>query len=526
MTEFLPTVPQQRDFSNPLLELREKKVAKWIESLPLHEPADAIELLLQTLTPLNLEPVNDKTRVRLMELYRRPINTIHEDPSLLEKRIADLPPAQQVEIREKLADLLWQLATGYKAVIRSGEEQGRSPSKDALLHLALHRAMEVLGTVLLNAYRQYSAVPPHAYRELHQLYEFAVRHRVADNRAPLDRKNKTHTTIATLYKQALLMAAADPFRLPHGEADQLHRLLIKFAECCTLSRPPWTHASGKFLISEHEDRSPASCVKQKRRETPENSWVLDTNPLKTAMQTHVESGTESERSVKELELLRRILPDLKAPPKRRTPRTRSAKELRVAVGLAATHHFLSNAGAAQLQQARENAAYGIEVYDAESESQVSYLLEPWKVVNESPKGYLLARRHALDESLQVGEALGLFPLHAAAHQTGAEMGVIRWIKHSAENWTHLGVEVLPGRPDAVHCEPTNPDEFPFEEPRALFLNRVDKLPVPPTLVARGGLYRKECAINLKRENHVGQARIGSLIMETSHLVRVTLKPCK
>lgn len=524
MSQFLPTVPTPRDFSNPLLELREKKVAEWCDSLPLHEAPEAIDQVLQALAPLNLEPLAEKVRVRLLALYQPPIQRLHDDWTLLQRKTRDLQPAQQLEVKERLAELLWQLATGYKIVVRNMKEQGLSATKEPQLQLSLYRAIETLCMVLINAYRNYAAIPPHAYRELNQLYEFAVQQGVADALAPIDKKHMTEQSPESLYKRALLLAAADPFRLPQGEVDQLQRLLAQFADRCTLQRPPWRHTRGRFLVSAEEDRSPTPCSKLKRAGVSEASWVLDTNPLQEAAQKYIDASGESERSSKELTLLRRILPDLKEPPKRRSARTSSEKELRVSVGLTATHHFLSSAGAARLQQTATNAAYGIEVHDAESESHVSYLLEPWKVVNESPKGYMLARRHALDESLQVGEALGLFPMHSPEARRAAEIGVIRWIKRSAENWTHIGVEVLPGRPDAIQCEPIDPGEYPFEEPRALFLNRISNTTVPPTLLGRSGLYRKECSVTLKREGHRGQARIGSLIMETSHLVRITLKP--
>lgn len=524
MTEFLPTAPQQRDFSNPLLELREKKVAAWVESLPLHEAPDAIELLLQVLTPLNLEPVGDKVRLRLLERYYHPTLALHRNRALFDRQLRDLPPDQQNELREHLTELLWQLAVGYKIVVRNGAAQKRSPARDPLLHLSLHRAVEVLGLALVEAYRQYAAVPPHAYRELHQLYDFAARHDVDAVPAPLGKRQATEITLRALYKRSLLLAAADPFRLPSGAVDHLNQLLTPFADSCSLSHPPWTNARGKFLIDREKDRPPVPCAKQQSVEANEDARVLDTMPLHRAVQKHLNSVRETEKVTEEMNLLRRILPDLKAPPKRRSPRNRSVKELRVAVGLTATHYFLSSAGTARVQQTVENAAYGIEVYDAESESQVSYLLEPWRVANESPKGYLLARRHALDESLQVGEVLGLFSLRAARPQSSAEIGIIRWIKHGAEHWTHLGVEVLPGRPNAVHCLPADPTESPFEEPRALFLNRVPNLSIPPTLLGRGGLYRKDCDVMLKRENHQGRARLGSLIMETDQLVRVALKP--
>ncbi|GAB4354237.1 MAG: hypothetical protein Kow006_19830 [Gammaproteobacteria bacterium] len=526
MDPFLPSTPEQRDFSNPLLELREKRVAEWCDELPLHDATGSVRALLERLTPLNLEPLGDKARMRLLELYQRPVQIFHDDWSLLQRQLKDLQPAQQLEIKEQLGELLWQLASGYKIVVRHGAGEKTAATKEPHLHLALYRAIESLGMVLLHAYRHYAAIPPHAYRELNQLYEYAVQQGVAQTRAPLGRKEATDYTPEFLYKLSLLLAAADPFRLPKGGVDELRRLLVPFVDHCTLHRPPWIHAKGRFLVSSDEDRSPIPCSKLKRAAAAEAAWILDTNPLLAAAQHQINAGGTGERSEKALQLLRRILPDLKEPPKRKALRRSSEKRLRVSVGLDATHYFLSPAGAERLRQTDENPVHGIEVHDAETASQIAYLLEPWKVINESPRGYQLARRHALDEALQVGECLGLFPARSDDPRRGAEVGIVRWIKRLAEQWTHIGVEVLPGRPDAVLCEPADPTASPFDEPRALFINRVTDATLPPTLLGRRGIYRKECPVTLKRGTNRGEAKIGSLILETHHLERVTLKPVR
>ncbi len=525
MSEFLPTTPSQRDFSNPLLKLRQREVQAWLDALPLHEPVSAVPQLLEPLTALNLEPLSDKDRLRLLELYRQAVTGLSRAWDQTQQQLAQLPTVQRVALEAQSTELLWQLACGYKIVLRSGHDAHRSPTKDPALLLANYRVMEVLGLILLDAYRRYAAVPPHTFRELSQCYRFAETHTVHRRSAPLDRKSETPFTLEGLFTQAMLMAAADPFRLPAGHADRLYKLLEYYAQHCRLTRPPWPNATGRFVIDPDDDRPPLPCAKVDAAAQSTQAWVLDTNPLRAAVQTQINDADDPVRALAELEVLRRLLPDLCTPPKRRAPRRTSDKELRVATGLAAAHHFLGADGAEEVYGTVQHSVYGIEVYDADPASQTAYLLEPWKVLNESPKGYLLTRRHALDENLRVGEALGLFAAKPADKRT-PEIGVVRWIKRGDEGWVQIGVEVIPGKPSAVECTPQDPEEAPFEEPRALYLQRVPNLPVPPTLLGRRSLYRKDCPITLAIGKQRGKASIGSLVLETDCLARITLKPAK
>lgn len=525
MSDFLPTTPEQRDFNNPLLDLRPRKVRAWIDELPLHDPGEALPQLLDVIIPLNQEPLPDKDRVRLLEAYLTPVTTLIDTWESLQHQFGNLPAEQREALEAQFAELLWQLASGYKIVVRNGHGAGRTPARDGLLLLASYRVLELQGTILLDAYRRYAAVPPQLFRELGQCFHFVQQHGAHERNAQIDRKHSTPHTPELLFKHAMLLAAADPFRLPAGHAVRLFQQLARLAHLCQLTPPPWEDSAARFVIDPRDDRPPLPCAKVNADELPTGVWVLDVNPLRAAVQQQINDANDPARALGELEVLRRLLPDLRTPPKRRAERRKSDKELRVATGLAAAHYFLSEDGEEQVNGSAQTSAYGIEVYETDPASQTPYLLEPWKVLNESPKGYLLTRRHALDENLRVGEALGLFP-PKATDTAPPEIGVVRWIKRGEEHWVQIGVEIVPGRPAAVDCTPLEPDAAPFEEPRALYLQRIPNRPIPPTLLGRRSLYRKECAIILSIGRQRGNARIGSLVLETDCLARITLKPVK
>lgn len=524
MNQFLPTAPLQRDFHNPLVVTHELQVAQWLDHQPLGEPAVVVPALLEAVDALNREPLPAKDRIKLLERFRSVVATLFDNWEQLLGRSDAAATAQRLEAEERFGTLLLALAGGYKIVVRDARSGKRPRIRDSVLHLAVYRAIELTSDALIDSFRRYAVVAPHSFRELHQLQQFASERGLADDAAVIGKDQTTPYTPGTLYMRAMLVAAADPYRLGTGEAMMLYRLIIRYAQMCRIEARNWDNPDGRFFIDLTSDGAPRPCAKAEAPRAGGAWWVLDTNPMREAVRGHIDDAGERARVGQELQLLRRLLPNLKAPPRRRSERQHSAKQLRVATGLAAAHLFLTDEGRTRVIKSPQDSAYGIEVYDADTEEQMAHVLEPWKVINESARGYLLTRRHALDEALQVGEVLGLFPMTCSNTTFSCELALVRWIRRGKEGWVQIGIEVLPGRPAAVDCRPTDPEAPPYAETRAIYLYAVAGLALPATLLGRPSLYQRDREIALEMGGRHGRARIGSLIMQTPRLARMALKP--
>ncbi len=523
MDNFLPTTPAQRDFTNPLVELDEAAVAAWIEGLPLEEPAEAVPMLAYVLLELNREPLAAKDRMRLLERYHRPIQHLFESWERFWDQLGDLPTGQQMEVAEDFGALLLALANGYKIVVREGRQGRKDPNAAPLLLLAIHRALETLGQALLDAFRRYAPAPPHLYRELNHLYRYAEEFSALELRARETKDSLAELSLHALYARAMLLAAADPFRLSPHDTASLYRLLGGYAGLCGLSKGGCEKPFGRFAVDLASDNPPIPCAKLEAASDHPHLRVLDTAPMRMAALERLGSNDKT-HSEQELDLLRRLLPGLRVPPQRRSPRVPSQKQVRLAIGIEAAHFFLTEEGHAHRRASVENAVYGIEVYDQASESQLSFVLEPWRVVNESPRGYLLVRRHALNEELRVGEILGLFPMRPEDPDTRVEVGIVRWLRRDKEGWAQVGVEIFPGTVGAVVCSASGARSSPQAAHCALYLHHVSGLGIPPTLIARKSLYQRDRLLDLQLGARHGKARIGSLVMASAHMARMTLKP--
>jgi hypothetical protein len=66
----LLTTPEQHSFEDPTLELDEKRLSKWLASLPVLNAGDSLRQVLGALEPLNEQRLDVDKRLRLMGLYQ------------------------------------------------------------------------------------------------------------------------------------------------------------------------------------------------------------------------------------------------------------------------------------------------------------------------------------------------------------------------------------------------------------------------------------------------------------------------
>ena len=103
-------------------------------------------------------------------------------------------------------------------------------------------------------YETYAPTPAGIWSEMHQLYRYAVQLNVQDE--ALADVNST-SSINLTYKQSLLLALADPYRLMHGEAAKVMDYLARFGDQAHLMPLAQTTGSaGFFLVRLDTDKPP------------------------------------------------------------------------------------------------------------------------------------------------------------------------------------------------------------------------------------------------------------------------------
>lgn len=451
--------PVLNDFQNPKLELREKEVRKWVANLPVLNLVKAVPALLERLAPLNHERIPPKVRLRLLELYRDPVNTIYHAFDEQTLHHTPLSREERARVKELVGELCAAIATGYKIVIKQNLANAKAPTKDATLLLALQRATEQLAHGLVHAYRTYSGIAPFSFLELHQLYRLAEHLQVLgeQRQSSTPWKSSEKTSILQQYLQVMLLALLDPHHLREGECMVFFELLQELAVHAHVALHPSSHklSEGEFRIDLTGDSPPRPPHLVTGSEEMEGELrILDIRPLLNDTMRRLEI-LQSQPSQPDTDLkvqrLRQILNRLGAGRVRQHGRAETRRHVRVAIGLDAIHYFLSHPTAWNLVN-KASELHGIQVRDAGTpEDNPSYFLEDWEVASEGIKGLLLVNDRLDLDGLGIGELIGVLNPNEGDGHAPLSVAVIRWVRNQQGQVAELGVETLPGVPQAIQC---------------------------------------------------------------------------
>lgn len=506
MDALLLTAPTLDAFDNPLVESNPRKVAKWLDELPLLNPAETVMPVLAALQSLNRQPLAEKDRLRLLELYQAAVNAMFNAFTLRALRQVPLSAAQREQIKHGVMQLCLELAGGYKGLVVQAHQQRRTPADEPALLLAAYRAMQQLVQALLHCFRTYEPVPARIYLEIHQLYGWTEAAGVADS---IIRHERETVSLTALYRRALLMCCADPARFSEDEVLRVYALLENYAGVAQLVGgrcvPPH---EGQFAFDLYSDAPPRPCAKVDQQTRVTQPRVLDARAVAVAMR----SRAEAEPSVHgddEGRLLRLLLPHFEAMPQRVMPRQVTQLPVLVATGIAALHYFLSDAQRLRqaLEQAREDAPS-----DRDGAAQIDrHRLDAWHINNESESGYLLCCA-GRQTNLRVGELLGVLMMERADTPAALELTVVRWMRHAVESGLEIGVERLVGAAAPVVCRFEADGDSVARQ--CLFLPSSSRQIMQATLLAPKRFYTRGQRLHVE----VGAKR---LVVESGHLVMDT-----
>lgn len=510
MDVLLLTVPPLDTFDNPLVERNPRTVAKWLDQLPLLNPAETVMPVLAALQALNRQPLVEKDRLRLLELYQSAVNAVFNAFTQRALRQVPLPASQREQIKRAVTQLCLELAGGYKGLVLAAHQQGRSPAQEPMLMLAGYRAMQQLVHALLHCFRTYEPVPARVYLEIHQLYAWAE----AASACELPIRDAQQTvTLGALYRRGLLLCCADPARLSEDEVLRGYALLDSYVAHAQIVVGRCTAPyEGQFGFDLFSDAPPRPCARQGNQVHFTQPRMLDARAVAAALraQTQDEQTTTSDE---ERRLLRLLLPHLESTPQRVTSRQVTQLPVLVAVGIDAIYYYMSDAK--RLKQGLAQAREGISVQhldaDAAAERIDHHSLDAWTISNESETGYMLrcARRQT---KLRVGELLGVLLLERADAPTALELTVVRWMRRGADEGLEIGVERVTGAAAPVLCRFEATGEAMARQ--CLFLPSSSRQDMQATLLAPKRFYARGKRLLVE----VGAKR---LIVEAGHLVMDT-----
>lgn len=216
-----------------------------------------------------------RARVAFAEMFREKAEAIL--PALeAELALATLPLSGRRRAAARVADeLLVELAYAYKTALVALSETLVPVGVHRPFQVAVLQTMRVLARRLAVGYRSYAPAPKTVWQELHLLFHIASKHRTAETFLPyrLD-------TPSSVYRGALLLAFAEPYRLMQGDVDRILGYLAAFVDrsmlvpCAAVTDGP-----GLFLIQRRRDEPGFALAKSRPAAPGPGDLALNCLPL-------------------------------------------------------------------------------------------------------------------------------------------------------------------------------------------------------------------------------------------------------
>lgn len=348
-------VPEQTTDNSIIAETRPARARHWLAKLPLMDPAESLRQLYNGIYALNRVIVKAPNRLQLLEMYRSPYQFVSEH---VEKILAKgyLPiPDKHLHVAEIMLETANELAYGYKTVIMELAASGwRNKKQLEDLSIATQRAVRYLTETIYKSSLYYSAPPPGAWKELHNLYLYTHTMRMTERklRDPLNRK-KPVSSVAQCYKQALLFGICDSASLSVPVMGKIYRYLDQYANSAEIG--PFQSATSsrcQFVIDPNEDQPPQAYRSDLAIEDPKTVMLFDTreitrlaheqlHKLRTGVSPKA-AGLDSEfLDTSAVEMLERVVLSWGIAPKRRSYRAQNAGNYDLAVGLSTANYYVN-----------------------------------------------------------------------------------------------------------------------------------------------------------------------------------------
>ena len=460
----LLTTPEQHSFEDPTLELDEKRLKKWLVSLPVLNAGDSLRQVLGALEPLNEQRLDIDKRLRLMSLYQTTVKRLYDSSEPLRLRQQPLSRQQRQLTVDNVERLCLATANGFKIMIKEIHAAGVKPQDRERFGQVLRRAVHQLAAALLHSYRFYRPEPPFVFLELNQLYRLA-RHHGIQEMAGDSQGSGASNSLADIYQAICLLSLTDPFSTEEGQVDQYFRSLLQYVPGTRIiPGNSWQGIpEGLFYIDLQSDSRPRHCVFLQSPVAGDEPHILDARvPLQRMHKALAALPADRRRKRIETDLLRALLPEVTPRDRRRSERHSAGRWIEVVVGLEAVCDYIKSCQSGEPAEATR-----------------------WRVQDTSDRGYRLAWGESAASMLQVGDLVCVVA-DSEEEKRLFQMLVVRWVCDERDKGTELGVEKLAGVPNPVRVVVAG--EADVEACQALFLSSTGERGSVARIVAPPEIY--------------------------------------
>ncbi len=507
--------------------MRAKQAKAWLDSLVAQPLADSARAIYTALYGSNRARMDDDERFRLLEAYGEKIY-----PVLVtlagDYNDVRLPLTETAREAANLSrDLLIEYAYGYKIILLEKANKLLLFSAKRQLPTLLHRAMSALSDLLTLSYKTYTPTPAGVWHEIHQIYHYAQFHALQDLPVDVGRDNTATSPISVVYKQALLLALADPYRLMPGEVDKVASIIGHFSGGAIIM-PYSTELSGAglFLVQSDSDRAPKALSASGNVTPAPIDKVISTANLAFTLSELIAQldggmavkalalpffGTSAQAS----NLLRRLSRAWSLPPKRAFNRQPAAAVAEICAGITALSYYLriERDPAPDSEKARIQSARTLTMAAADgnnTEVRAEYLTNHCEILNQSATGLALRKSPDARPLVAVGEIIGV----KLPDMDSWNVGAARWVQSNDAQEIELGIQLLSPTGIPLTIEPATGPLVHRQE--VLLLPGMEALRQLPTILAPRDTYKEGMEYKLERQDRIDRIKAARLVEQTTH----------
>ncbi|MFO1364666.1 MAG: hypothetical protein U1F45_19780 [Burkholderiales bacterium] len=411
-----------------------ERMRAFLNGLPPNDPKRAARALIERLVALNKANLPVRPRLRVLEMVRDHVDWLLPQ---LEVRVAKVTPPLSATLREAaycIEKVLKELAAGYASLVLAAPRAWLSIGYKGQLHAPLTRAMDFHARRLALSQRLYARSPGAVWAEMHQLYRVARDWGISEREAESPR-----TSPLRVYREALLLAFAQPTKLMHGDFSRVQSYLAahgELAEIATGARPA-QDAACVFAIDPRRDRPGVAYSKRADVGFENGELVLLTRRLVERLEGQLKrlrDGVapatlglpEEARTPGYRELMQRLVAHWRGDRKQRQTRMRFHPRIELWVGLREIWRVLRAEAPAETPQA-----------DITTREQPVKASE-WIIVNESARGFALKFMSGTLPPIDVGEVVAV---RSREHGT-LFVCFVRWIQSNTPEHFELGLQQI------------------------------------------------------------------------------------
>ena len=512
----------------------------WLEHMPLANVAAAQQQLLAQLHDFNRFPTSAANRFNVMEALREPVNFVQiEQAKRFTNRALPMAEAESTVLAET-ATLWEEMRTGYLRCLDAAMNGDAAMRAQAAT--TCQRALAYSGLKMFHHYRAYRQVPSRDWKGLHQVYAAADELDVAEEPVKDFLNRDVHDTSPRIaYARALLMGMSNANELGQRQLTFVAYLLERWASKLEVSATAIPEEEGVAplivdLASEHlPERAHGAAA------SGPSVRYLDARKLAKSLRNRVGLLRKGESPAKLAlgedciqpsceQMLVFLFRQWCQGKSQRTSERRSSGGLpaKASGEIGAIHYFISGKVFRQpvvqteltQKQRQEIATFGrISTRGEEQEAQ-SFVLEDWRLEDESAQGLRLVRAAGSPGKRYAhGQLLCVRPGNTATFL----LGQLRWLMSGENGDLHAGVRLLPGLPAPCAVRPTGINVQNEKFVPALALGALPALKAPASLVLPSGWFKPKRVIEFALEG-VARVRLAEVVERGLDFERVTYEP--